>query len=38
MENDDSDANDNNVKQDKLCIGDDPHTLLDQYLGGEDLK
>ena len=30
--------NDNNVEQDKFCIGDNPCIVLDQYLDGEELK
>ena len=28
--------NDNNIEQDEFCIGEDPSTVLDQYLGGEE--
>ena len=33
MENDESD-----VEQDEFCIGEDSITILDRYLGGEELK
>jgi hypothetical protein len=33
MKNDDGD-----VEQDKFRIGDDTSTMLDQYMGGEELE
>jgi len=33
MENDDGD-----VEQDEFRINDDPSTVLDQYVGGEELE
>ena len=38
MENDDSDVDDDDVEQDKFCIGEDPSAVLNQYLGREQLE
>lgn len=36
--NDDNDVVDNNVEQDKFRIGHDTSTILDQYIGREELE
>jgi len=38
MENDNGDADDDNTEQKEFGVEDDPSAILDQYLGGEELK
>ena len=38
MENDNGDVDDNDVEQNKFRMGNNPSTIMDQYLGGEELE
>ena len=38
MENDDGDFDDDDVKQGKFCIGNNPSAILDPNLDREELK
>ena len=38
MKNNISGIDDNDFEQDIFCIGEDPSAILDQSLGGEELK
>ena len=38
MENDNGDVDDDDIEQDEFCIGDELGTVLDQYLGIEELE